>query len=126
MAKTKIIVEDFLSDEGRTMWNNLEALTDAPKKKNINLKNIVFNTKDVEINFIRLEMQKMIANSYNVIADCDEIMHKYTTMAEYIASEPKIAKTIHQNLINRLERILVHLPAFEIEPEAIKQLNDKL
>lgn len=110
-------MEDVLTSEGQKMWDNLSSLTAVKVKKprQVKLSKIVFNTDRVELDFFKGEIVKLILNSELVIQDCDLIMKKYITMEEYIASEPKIAKTIHMNLIERLERMLNYLPAFKDE-----------
>jgi hypothetical protein len=105
-----------LTPEGQKMWNNLKEmeahirgkakppLEPPPPEKP--------NPYKVEIDFMRDELRRMIKNSQLVITDCDNMMAKFKTYEEYMASEAKVAKFMHTNLIERLQRILDGLPAF--------------
>jgi hypothetical protein len=108
------------TEEGQRMWDNLANITAqvkvaARRPKPPKLNKIVFDPTKVELEFLKIEIDKMIKNSKLVIKDCNTLMGKYKTAGEYLASEPKIVKTIHENIILRLERIRTNLPAFENE-----------
>lgn len=80
--------------------------------------------------FLRDELRRMIKNSELVVIGCREIIKTYKTKEEYIKSDAKVAMVLHQNLINRLRRILEYTPAFDyditIDEEDNKLLFDNM
>lgn len=96
-----------LTDEGSRMWSNLTAYVEADKnKEDLQPKKLEIDPYKIEHDYLRLEIRKMIENSKMVIQDCNNIIIACLTKEEYYASEARIAKTIHTNLIGRLQRIL--------------------
>lgn len=116
-------MERELTAEGKKMYDALMNLTGdeeiiiehikkSPKKpKPIK----EWNPYEVEFKFIKLEILKMIENSKLVIADCDYIINKFSSVEGYMLSDVKVAKSLHHNLIDRLSRVFNGLPAFEDE-----------
>lgn len=119
MAKTIELDRGELTEEGKKMWKdieNLEKLISGESLLPVNKpKRIRINQFEIGLTFVRLEIKRMIENSKRVIVDCDKIIKTYKTQREYLASDAKVAKSIHQNLIDRLQRILEYKPAFDHE-----------
>lgn len=113
---TGLVLEE-LTPEGRAMWENLSRydvivegkslLPTPPKPKKVKVDPVM-----LENAFLRHELMMLKANSERVVEDCDKIMVAYSTREQYLASEPKVAKFCHQNLIKRIENILEFKPAF--------------
>lgn len=109
-----------LTDEGKKMWDNLIAIEaqtagtpiipaiPKPKKERP-------NPYKIELDFIRLEIKKMIYNSTLVVEDCNFILEKFKTKEEYYLSDAKVAKTLHLRLIERYKNLLDGIPAFDHE-----------
>lgn len=70
---------------------------------------------EVDLSNMKLELIKMIINSKMVVRDCEEILYKLDNVEAYMLNDTKIAKTIHLNLIDRLERVLLGMTAFQDE-----------
>lgn len=68
---------------------------------------------EVDLSNMKLELIKMIVNSKMVVRDCEEILMKLNDVEAYMLNDAKIAKTIHLNLIDRLERVLLGMSAFQ-------------
>lgn len=79
----------------------------------------------IDLNNIRLELVKLIVNSQMVVDDCNEILENIVDMDEYLKCDAKVAKTVHENQITRLERVIAGLPAFENEDHLTEDI-DKL
>jgi hypothetical protein len=69
----------------------------------------------LEAERLRLEMTKMMINSIMVVEDCNEIIKQITTADGYINCDAKVAKTLHTNLVSRIQKILSGQPAFDDE-----------
>ena len=116
---TTVMLDRELTDEGKKIWENMssyqvlsEGGTLLPIKR---VKKIRINLHEIENEFFRLELKRLIRNSQMVIEDCDGILKKCRTMHEYIANDAKVAKTIHTNMIERFTKLLNLIPAFEHE-----------
>lgn len=125
MAKKTIEIETDLTPEGQTMWDNILNYEKLHKGKTLIPKEEKkLSVFEMEIIFIRREIRKLIKNSEAVIADCDELILTYDNMQDYLTSDVKVAKTIHENLIKRLQRVLFYQEAFdhkiEVEEEALE------
>jgi hypothetical protein len=115
-----IDLNEELTPEGAQMFENIEkyqrlnlGLSVLPEEKKPRKPRIT--QCDVELNAIKIQIAKLIKNSEMVIKNCDKIIAKYTTMEEYLASDAKVAKLCHTNLIERLERILDGREALDYE-----------
>lgn len=109
-----------LTDEGRRMFENLEAYDDElfekrpTRRRKAGTKTqapeemipIVLSEEMKQLMTIKANLVKLMDNSRRVIQDCDKIMSSYKTKEEYLASEAKIAKYCHQNFLERMERVL--------------------
>lgn len=120
MAKTaqlEVIPPEELTEEGRKMWENIANFEKLSQGMSIlapeRLKKLKLNMFEIELMFIRTEVRKMIKNSQRVIEECEEIIKKCKTKEEYFKCEARVAKTIHTNLIERLQRILDLNEAFD-------------
>lgn len=120
MSKFEEEFEGELTPESKQMFDNIEkyqrltlGLSVLPEEKKPRKPRIT--QCDVELNFIKIQVAKLIKNSEIVIIGCDKIIAKYSTIEEYLASDAKIAKYCHTNLIERLERILDGKEALDYE-----------
>jgi hypothetical protein len=114
-------IEDF-TEEGKRLYRALskyQTITEPPKPPvkppGFDLYQFNLDILQKEVLFLKKEMARMIKNSELVIADCDIILEKVKTKEEYIKSDAKVAKTLHQNNIERLIRVLDGRPAFDYE-----------
>ena len=77
-----------------------------------------------EFDSVKMEIVKMVINSTMVVEDCDLILAELETPEDYIKSDARVAKRLHEGLIVRLTRILQGLPAFEDETHLTLSIND--
>jgi len=125
-----ITLEGELTEEGKKMWQNImdygTIINGNPLETPRKPRKVKISVEKIENDFYRLEIRRMIHNSKLVIQDCDRILQKCENIQDYISSDAKVAKTIHSNLINRLEKILKFSPAFEHEitlPDEVEKEN---
>ena len=110
----------LLTEEGERLWKNLATASVRRQQPEVRykrpkLENVKFNVTGVRLDFLEAEINKLIINSELVVSDCDKVIAKFSTAKEYLLSEAKIVKLIHENFIVRLNRLLASLPAFEDE-----------
>ena len=109
-----------LTREGQRMFDNLM------KYQELNAPVLVDNVSpppppevktiiELENEHLKTEIARMIKNSEMVVEDCNKILAKITSQAEYMTSDAKVAKTLHERNIERLTRILDGKPAFDIK-----------
>lgn len=80
-----------------------------------------------QLDEMRIALFTLICNSELVIEDCTNILKDVETMEAYMSCDAKAAKTVHQNFIVRLERILQGLEPFTVETPALqKRVKEKL
>lgn len=105
-----------LTEEGRQMWLNIsnhEKIANGESLLQYRKKKIKLNMFEVELMFIRTELRRMIENSKKVISDCENIIKLCKTKEDYLSSEAKTAKLLHERLILRLQKILDSKNAFD-------------
>ncbi len=102
---------DELTPDGKQLLENIdnyeEVLNPTPEAPVDNRpKKLKTSADRFEVLRLKREMQLMIDNSRLVVRDCGEVISRYKSAEEYITSDAKVAKTIHENLIIRLERVM--------------------
>lgn len=116
--RTILIDEGELSEEGKVLWQNIDSYDKLSRGKTLlktkpKMKPIELNMYEVELLYVKREIEKMIYNSERVIRDCQLILTKIQDREEYMKSDAKIAMYVHRNLIKRLKRVLDGETAFE-------------
>lgn len=113
------VIQRDLTDEGKILWDNLSSyetiLSGGSVLPKVRQKRIRIDYQQIEIDFLRLEIKRLIKNSEMVVEDCDRMIALVKDKNEYLACDAKVAKMIHLNNIKRLERILNNQPAFDHE-----------
>lgn len=95
----------MLTAEGKIMYSKLaKTKVGIPPKKPI-LPQLP-TLQDQQIDFFRKEIADLLENSKNVVEDCNNILSLCTTQDEYLRSDTKVAKMIHERLIGRYTRLL--------------------
>lgn len=117
MSNNITLEEDYFPEESKQLWDNITDyerlmlnLSVLPEQKKIKVSPFELN-----LIFIRTEIRRMIKNSELVVKTCDDIIATYTTPEEYIASDAKVARGLHLNLISRLKNVLEYKSAFDHE-----------
>lgn len=115
-----LLIDRELTDEGKKIWENLSSYMvleagGSVLPKQARPRKIKLSISELENEFFKLEIKRLIRNSKMVIEDCEAILERCSTMHEYIANDAKVAKTVHTNLIERLKRVLDLIPAFDHE-----------
>lgn len=127
MGKNIIIeVQDTNTDEGLTLENNIQDYKTLMTGISLLEVEQPEHPSTFRLKFIRDEIRRMIKNSELVIQDCNSIMRTYKTQQEYILSDVKVVKTVHENLIIRLTRVLEYNYAFDHKIEIDKEEENKL
>lgn len=114
MRKGKNIIEheeeeEPITSEGQVLWDNIkkyERILEDMSSISEQTDEKPMTPSELELLFIRGELKRLIRNSELVIEQCDIIIAKYTTIKEYLASDAKVAKQIHTNIMIRLGRVL--------------------
>lgn len=101
-------MQNELSDEGLQMFKNLVAYEESTKevKSTTKTKPVKLNYEQLRLFALEQHLKDLKKNSQMVIEDCKKLMANYQTKEQYMASEPKIAKYVHERLIERIDRIL--------------------
>lgn len=67
-----------------------------------------------EVQRMRIELRRLQQNSRIVVKECEDMMKVFLEKEQYFKlNEARVAKTIHTNLIERLDRILNGGSAFD-------------
>lgn len=106
-----------LSEEGKVLWDRMmngfyeEEVVVAKREKVV--KQIV-KVDTEETQRLRLELKKLQQNSRIVIADCEKRQKAHIKREEYFsANECRVAALCHTNFIERIQRVLSGMTAFE-------------
>jgi seryl-tRNA synthetase len=113
-----IFDEEDLTPEGKRLYKNIDKINEQLNTITVTLPPvelppIEINPTQADNDHLRLEIARMIKNSELVVRDCNKILAKCKNEKEYLLNDCRIAKTIHENNIIRLTRILDGLPAFD-------------
>lgn len=116
---------NLLTEEGQVMFDNIAELEkQLAENRNPTIKKIkekttirVTDPYELEVEFLRLELRKLIKNSEMVMEDCDTLIKQCETKEDYLKNEARVAKIVHLNMITRFKRILANIPAFDHEIE---------
>ena len=97
--------DEDLTEEGEQMWKNIASQLLEQEIDDMPTAFVSCNPYKEAYKEMQIGIAEMIQNSKNVIKDCDEIIIQFSTEKEYLASDAKVAKTMHLRLIDRLIKL---------------------
>lgn len=105
-----------LTEDGKKMFDTMaeyeELVNPTPVKPEKSSTKLKSSADRFEVLRLRREIQAMIDNSKLVVRDTTVLVNSCATLEEYITSDAKVARTLHEKLIERLTRVLNDGEAF--------------
>lgn len=124
--------ERDLTPEGQQLLENILSYGKVGTKQKVmvSTENKTRKSKyQIELERIKRELCIMLLTSKMVIEDAKLIVKEIETPEEYMKSDAKIAITLHEKNVDRLERVLLGMTAYQnpihINPKELEELMEK-
>lgn len=108
-----------LTEEGKMIHANAERYIQLRAGKSLMSTNPIIqrlkknSIHELQNEFLRGEITELLENSKRVVQECDEAMIIFKNRSEYLNSDIKVARFIHNRLIERYTRLLNWESVFE-------------
>lgn len=113
------LIDDTFDRDAKNLWANIakyEKLLSGESILEVEIEDEEdLAPRELELNYIRKELGVIINHSKSVVEECDKILAECTSIKEYLLSDAKVARSLHNNLIARLTRVLNYKPAFDVK-----------